>query len=354
MDIEKYLAEKKPLIDREIEKVIPRKLSENWLHDALGKPDYSYDAESISRSTAGPIWDLLDRGGKRWRPGLTLLCCEAVGGGENDALPFTPVVELIHSGTLICDDVEDDSQKRRGKPCIHLVYGQDTAINTGCALYFIPLTLLYKNRQGIGCEKGKKIYDLYAEEMLRLSIGQATDIFWHKGEKQGITEQQYLQMVVNKTGVLARFAAKMGAILGNGSMEQIDALGKFGESVGIGFQIQDDILELTSGQFRKGKGSLGGDIHEGKMTLLVIKTLEKASASDKKRLIEILQSHASDEKRINEAIAIIKRYGAIEYAGEKANAIVENAWKEIDAVLPESGAKELLHGLALYCTKREI
>jgi geranylgeranyl pyrophosphate synthase len=354
MGIGKYLQEKKVLVDREIEKQFPRKITKQWLEHALGKAAYAYDAETISRSMAEPIWDLLDRGGKRWRPALCLLCCAAVGGKEENAMPFTPVVELVHSGTLLCDDVEDDSQKRRGKPCTHRLYGTDIAVNDGCALYFIPLVLLYRNRQKLGEGKINEIYDLYAEEMLRVSVGQATDILWHKGLKSEITEQQYLQMVVNKTGVLARFAAKLGAILGNGSKEQIAALGRFGESLGMGFQIQDDILELTGKEFKKGKGSAGGDIHEGKRTLLVIKTLEKASPSDKKRLLEILDSHPTDEKTIREAISIIERYGAIDYAREKACSVVEKAWLQIDALLPESNAKKLLRELAEFAVKRKI
>ncbi|MCX6799158.1 MAG: polyprenyl synthetase family protein, partial [Candidatus Diapherotrites archaeon] len=193
-----------------------------------------------------------------------------------------------------------------------------------------------------------------AEEMLRVSVGQATDIWWHKGKRSNITEEQYLQMVVNKTGVLARFAAKLGGIIGGASAKQVEALGKFGEAIGIGFQIQDDVLELTGEEFKKGKGSAGGDIHEGKRTLLVIKTLEKADAQDRKRLVEILDSHPTDEATIKEAVAIIEKYCTIPYALSKANGIVEKAWKSLDPLLPKSGAKELLHSLAEYCTKRKI
>ena len=354
MEIKDYLGKKKPLIDSAMEKVLPRKVSKEWLEFALGPAAYSYDAETISKSMAKPIWEYLDRGGKRWRPALTLLACEAVGGSEKDAIPFTPIVELVHNGTLCCDDVEDDSKLRRGKPCMHLIHGVDIAVNNGCSLYFLPLTTLYRNTEKLDAKKVSDIYNLYGEELLRVSVGQAMDILWHKGEKENISEDEYLQMVVYKTGVLARFAAKLGAIVGDGSKEQIDALGKFGEAMGIGFQIQDDILELTGGEFKKGKGSEGGDIHEGKRTLLVIKTLEKASAADKARLLEILNSHPTDEKIIKEAVLIIEKYGAIDYAVKKAKSVVEDAWKKIDSLLPESEAKATLKSLAEYCTQREI
>ena len=354
MEIKEYLKEKKPLIDKEIERQFPRKITKEWLEFALGKASFAYDADTVSKSMSEPIWEYLDRGGKRWRPALCLLACEAVGGKEEDALPFVPLVELVHNGTIMIDDIEDDSKERRGKPCTHILYGMDIACNDSNALYFIGLIALYRNTPTLDLETKSKLYDLYSEELLRVCTGQSMDILWHKGNKADITEQEYLQMVVYKTGVLARFAAKMGAILGNSSQEQVDALGHFAEAIGIGFQIQDDILELTNEEFKKGKGSVGGDIHEGKRSLLVIKTLENASNEDKKRLLEILDSHTENEKEIEEAIAILEKYEAIDYAKEKAKSVVEAAWKEIDGRLEDSEAKKTLRSLADYCTKREI
>jgi len=252
------------------------------------------------------------------------------------------------------DDIEDDSKERRGKPCTHLKYGIDIACNDSNALYFIGLIALYRNTQKLPDEKKGKIYDLYGEELLRVCTGQSMDILWHKGGKADIREDEYLQMVVYKTGVLARFAAKIGAVLGNATEGQVEALGKFAEALGIGFQIQDDILELTGEEFKKGKGSVGGDIHEGKRTLLVLKTLEKAPEEEGKRLLEILNSHPEDEETIKEAIEIIEKHGAIDYSQEKADSVVNAAWEKIDLLLPETEAKKTLKSLAEYCTKREI
>ena len=354
MEIKGYLKKKKPEIDKAIEEVLPRKITKEWLEKALGKAAFAYDVETISKSMAEPIWEYLDRGGKRWRPALALLSCEAVGGKEKEAMPFAPLVELVHNGTIMIDDIEDDSKERRGKPCTHLLFGMDIACNDSNALYFLGLIPLYRNTEKLDEKKRNKIYDLYSEELLRVCAGQAMDILWHKGKKENISEKEYLQMVVYKTGVLARFAAKLGAILGNADEETVEAMGKFGEALGIGFQIQDDILELVGEKFKEGKGSVGGDIHEGKRTLLVIKTLEKASKDDRNRFLEILNSHPEDDKTILEAIEIIKKYGAIEYAKEKANSIVEEAWKKIDSILEDSEAKKTLKSLADYAITREI
>jgi geranylgeranyl pyrophosphate synthase len=198
-----------------------------------------------------------------------------------------------------------------------------------------------------------KIYDLYSEEMLRVSVGQGMDIYWHKGKKFDVSEQQYLQMCLCKTGVLARFATKLGAILGKANEKQIDAFAHFGESIGIAFQIQDDILNLVGEEFQKGKG-IGEDIHEGKRTIMVLHALKKASEEDKKRLVEILDSHPSDEATIREAIEIIQKYNGIDYARTQAKIIVRNAWKGIDKVLKPSKAKEKLKAFADYLIEREI
>ncbi|MDO8647863.1 MAG: polyprenyl synthetase family protein [Candidatus Diapherotrites archaeon] len=353
VDIQKYLAENSGIVDKEIDKLIPHKISEEWLNEVLGKADYKYDVESIQRALIDPLWDLIDRGGKRWRPVLMLLCAEAVGGNPEKVKEFTVLPELIHNATLVEDDIEDCSDLRRGKPCTYKLFGLDVSVNVGSAMYILPNIMMYKNTKKLDDATKCKIYDITWEELLRVHTGQSSDIYWHRGNKLNVSEAEYLQMCVNKTGVLARYSCKLGAILGKGKQEQIDALGKFGESIGVAFQIQDDILNLVGEEFQKGKG-VGEDIHEGKRTLMVIKTLEKADPKDKIRLAEIMNDHPEDQKTIDEAIAIIKKYKTIEYAREKANKIVKDAWVKVDKVLPESKAKGIMKDFADFMVDRKI
>lgn len=259
---------------------------------------------------------------------------------------------VVHN-TLMSDDVEDDSVARRGKECIHKIYGVDTAVNTGAIMYFWPMAKIVNNDFNLTQEQRIAIYDLYITEMIRVSSGQAWDIEWHHG---GYTpnEAQYLNMCLGKTGVLTRFACQLGAIIRNSTKEQYDALGEFGQIVGVGFQIQDDILELTESDFKKGKGSVGGDIHEGKRTLIIIRTLEKASESDKKRLLEILDSHTTKEEEIVEALNIINKYDGISYAKQRAEELVLSAWRKVDGVIEESNAKKLLKKFVEYLVDRKI
>ncbi|MCD6247602.1 MAG: polyprenyl synthetase family protein [Candidatus Diapherotrites archaeon] len=352
MDIMQLIKSRKKLIDKEIERVFPRNCTK-WLSLALGKPRYCFDKETIQQSMVDQIWEFLDRGGKRWRPALMISACKACGGSERKALRFAPFVELIHEGTLLVDDVEDNADVRRGKPAMHKIYGIDSAVNNGNAMYFIPLAILYKNINKLTKEQLLQIYNLYAEEMLRLSVGQAMDIHWHKGAKLKISEKAYLQMCAYKTGVLARLAAKLGAILANANKKQIEALGKFGECLGVAFQIQDDILNIAPKSKKWGK-EIGEDISEGKRTLLVIKALQSLPEKEAKELLAILNSHTKDKRKIRKAIALIKKSGAIEYARGKAKRIVKNAWSELEKLLPESKGKEELRAFASFAVERDI
>ena len=356
MNIESFLKENAAKIDETIEKYIPRKFDENSLLFRLIPPRYAYNIEVLNKAIAEPFWEFLDRGGKRWRPALFLLICEALGKNLQDYLDFAIIPEVIHNGTIIIDDIEDSSQYRRGKPCTYKIYGLDIAINIGNAIYYLPLLPLIEKRDEISGQKLNKLYEIYVQEMIKLSLGQAMDIAWHRSlaDADRLNEKAYIQMCAYKTGTLARMAAKMAAVLADANEELVEKLGRFAESIGVAFQIQDDILDIASKEFAEKKGGRGQDVTEGKRTLIVIHTLAKASPQDRKRLIEILNMHTSDEKLKEEAIRIMEKYGAIEHAKNYAKKIVEESWSKIDALLPASEAKERLRAFADYLIQRKI
>jgi len=356
LDIEKILAQKAAIIDKTIEKYIPRKFSKNAILFKINPPRFAYNLEAINKAIAEPIWEFLDRGGKRWRPTLFLLICEALGKNPEDYVDFAIIPEIIHNGTLMIDDIEDASELRRGKPCTYRIYGLDIAINAGNAMYYLPLLPLIKNREKISPEKLAKVYEIYVKEMISLSLGQAMDVAWHKGlaNADKLDEENYLQMCAYKTGTLARMAAKMAAVLADADEELVEKLGCFAESIGVAFQMQDDTLDLTSEEFAEKKGGYGQDITEGKRTLIVIHTLKVAEKEDRERLIEILNMHTSDQKLRNEAIAIMRKYGAIEYAKKFARKIVQESWREVEKLLPASEAKEKLNAFAKFLIERKI
>jgi geranylgeranyl pyrophosphate synthase len=355
-DIEKILKERARLIDCHIEKYVPREYREDSLLFKISPPRYRLDIEALNKTIAKPFWEFLDRGGKRWRPALFLLVCESLGGDPEEFLDFAVIPEVIHDGTLIADDIEDSSRFRRGKPCTYEMFGLDVAMNMSSSMYFLPLLALIENREKIPSEKARRLYEIYIQEMINLSLGQATDIAWHKGltSPHEVSEQQYLQMCAYKTGTLVRMAAKIAAVLADADEDAVEKIGRFAESVGVAFQIQDDILDLVSEEFAKGKGGLGMDITEGKLSLMVIHTLQKADPSDKEELLRILGMHASEEALRKKAISIIKKYGSIEYAKNFASKIVRESWNEVDKILQPSEAKEILRMLAEYLINRGI
>ncbi|MFH1247122.1 MAG: polyprenyl synthetase family protein [Candidatus Micrarchaeota archaeon] len=353
MDIKKLLESRKAEIDEKIAEFVPKQLNKQTLEKTCGKPHYAYDIETASKAVNEPIWDLLGRGGKRWRPVLFLLAHEAFGGKPENVMDFVVIPEVVHNGTLIVDDCEDSSELRRGKPCIHKIYGVDVAINAGNAMYYLPLLALMKNKNKFPKEIIIKAYEIYSQEMINLSYGQGMDIWWHRGNKHDVSEDEYLQMCAYKTGTLARMAAKLGALFAGANNAQLEAIGKFAEGLGIGFQIQDDILNLVGEEFSKGKG-VGEDIHEGKRTLIAIHALKNASKKDADRLRAILLSHPSDEKTILEAIEIMKKCGSFEYAKQRGDEIVSTAWDELNPLLKPSQAKDALKALAEYGLQRKI
>ncbi len=149
LDVAKYLEETAPLVDKTIEKYIPRKFTKTSLLFEINPPEYGYNLETVNKAIAEPVWDILDRGGKRWRPALFLLICEALGKNPKAFMDFAIIPEVIHNGTLVIDDIEDASEMRRGKPCSYKIFGIDIAVNAGNMMYYLPLLPLMKNKKRI-------------------------------------------------------------------------------------------------------------------------------------------------------------------------------------------------------------
>ena len=270
-----------------------------------------------------PGIDLLSRGGKRWRPLLTQLVCESLGGGDA-ALPLAPLVEFCHNASLIHDDIEDNSAERRGKPAVHLLYGTDAAINGGCFMYFLPLSCI----DGWDAPAGAKLklYSIWACAMRALHLGQSLDIAWHRAWDSLPSIDDYYTMCALKTGVLARFAVNLGRLAAGRSVENGDGavfpLAKAAEKLGVGFQILDDVKNLEEGVPGKRRGD---DVVEGKKSLPVLLYLHGA---------------ASDRKETDRRRSLVMR--CFESAGgAAASAAAEAAIEELTAALAAAGCLDM-------------
>lgn len=303
---------------------------EKELEQALvGKPENLYNA-SMHITFAG---------GKRLRPLLCILSCKAVGGNAKDAIKTAVAVELIHTFTLIHDDIMDKDELRRGVPSVHKMYNEPIAILAGDLLFAKAFEL---------CDF--RVKEILARASSEICEGQYMDLNFEN--RDYIKENEYLEMVKKKTAVLIEAATNSGAILGGGTDKQIEALSTYGLSIGIAFQIHDDILGITANEEELGK-PVGSDIIQGKKSLLVIKALSNLNSSESEELIGILKKKQNSKEEIKRAIDLLRNSNAIEYCTDKKRQLVEDAKTALKNI-PDSDANENLVELADFIIQRRI
>lgn len=290
---------------------------------------------------------LIKAGGKKLRPALAILSAQAVGGEVKCALKTGAAVELIHTFSLIHDDIMDQDEKRRGKPSVHVLWGEPMAILAGDTLFSEAFsTVIRSEDDGVSPDKILPALQTVVDSCVKICEGQALDMGF--SGRLDVTEEEYLLMIYKKTAALIAAATKAGAILGGGTPEQVEALAEYGRLIGMAFQIQDDYLDVASSEEELGK-PVGSDIGEGKMTLLVVDALAKADETDKKRLLTILKEEG--DENVSEALEIIEKYGSKHYTWKVAQEDVKQAKKLLD-ILDDSPAKDALLKIADFVVER--
>ncbi|KAF5253098.1 hypothetical protein FANTH_1929 [Fusarium anthophilum] len=297
----------------------------------------SYEEEKIQQNIVDAFYMLNDRGGKNWRPMLFGAAVGMVGGNANDWRSFLALPELIHTASLIIDDIEDDSETRRGGPCVHKVIGAPTAINAGCAMYFWGETIIRDN-EALSDSQRRHIYSMYFEMMRVGHAGQALDIAGMSMDKLPSTEdaQRMLARVINlhrcKSGIPASFCGIVGAIVGGGTPKQIEALGAYVQNLGIAFQIRDDVLDVLGKV--KGK-SAADDLYNHKITYPVAK-LFTLDHPDREQWFIYWQDH-----NVPALVDALKSSGALDKCNHDIECWVRKGWDLIDALTPNSFSKAL-------------
>ena len=287
---------------------------------------------------------IIDAGGKRLRPYLVLKSCKLVGGREEDALPTAAALELLHTFTLIHDDIIDEDEKRRNLPTVHVEWGMPTAIVTGDLLFakvYEAITRFTDPRR-VSPKRILQVLKSVSEATVTICEGQILDmIFEHK---ETVSEDQYFRMIQAKTAALFETSATCGGILGGGKKREVERLGKYGYYAGTGFQVIDDVLGLTADEKALGK-PVGSDIREGKRTLIIVHALEHASEIQRKKILETLGNRSASLERIQEVVGLVGSLGSISYAEEKAKKYIEKSKKAL-ASFPASEDREDLISLA--------
>ncbi|MGB3944099.1 MAG: polyprenyl synthetase family protein [Methanothrix sp.] len=283
---------------------------------------------------------LVDAGGKRLRPCMLLLASEAVGGDPKGVVPAAVSIELVHNFTLIHDDIMDNAATRRGRPAVHVKWDEAGAILAGDTLYSKAFEILTASKAEP--EDMVASVKMLARTCAAICEGQWLDMEFERREE--VTEAEYLEMVEKKTAVLYGAAAWIGSRLVGGSDEEVEGLERFGRLVGIAFQIQDDVLDLTAPAEILGKPR-GGDLAEGKKTLIMIDAISKGVE------IPIFAKKNASTEEIEAALETLRASGSIDYARKRAVRLVEEG-KDALGVLADSEAKRLLMKLSDYMISR--
>ncbi|MBP7067304.1 MAG: polyprenyl synthetase family protein [Methanothrix sp.] len=283
---------------------------------------------------------LVDSGGKRLRPSMLLLAAEAAGGEALALAPAAVSIELVHNFTLIHDDIMDNADVRRGRPAVHKIWGQSGAILAGDTLYSKAFQVL-----GMTAASPERILgamNMLSRTCTAICEGQWLDMEFES--KDRVTENEYMEMIEKKTGVLYGASAGMGGLLAGASPEVVRALDEFGRLTGMGFQLQDDVIDLLTPEEVSGKRQ-GGDLIEGKKTLIMI----HAFANDV--VVPVFSKKDASAVEIFRSISILEGSGSIEYARSRAEEMVAQGKRALD-VLPPSSATETLLELADYMIRR--
>lgn len=312
---------------KQVERILNRSLSGR-------KPENLYS----------PAYYIIESGGKRLRPMLVLLSAKAAGGKYSDAYYGGAAVELLHNFTLVHDDIMDNAEKRRGRLTLHVKYDNHTAILAGDSLLAVAYENLLRDSNG----NSKEIFAYFTRGLVQVCEGQSLDKEYETRQTIGLKE--YIGMIQKKTAAMLEMCCTLGAYLGNGSPEVVKALSAFGRNIGIAFQVQDDLLDITADELEFGK-KIGGDLIEGKKTYLLVKALEKAKGRDKELLKALIRSKGIKPGKVSEYKKLYEKLGVIEDAREEIKKYTGRALRSLN-VLKNSEDREIFKWLAERLIKR--
>lgn len=313
------------------------------IESALADIEYAASPDGLY----APVRYELSLGGKRVRPLLTLLACEMFGGDCRSALHAAVGLEVFHNFTLLHDDVMDKADVRRGKPTVHKVWDENRAILSGDAMEIIAFRYIART----AAPHTGAVIDWFLKTALEICEGQQYDMEFET--RDDVTEAEYIEMIRLKTAVLLGGALKIGAIIGGADSADADRIYRFGESLGLAFQLQDDWLDVYGDPARFGK-KIGGDILNNKKTYMLINAQRRAEGADAEELSHWLSATGYDPaEKIAAVTALYNRVGAGELCLQQVDAYSRRAIEALrEIALPET-AKQPLYDLATSLIKRD-
>ncbi|WP_442497707.1 octaprenyl diphosphate synthase [Methylobacter sp. sgz302048] len=282
---------------------------------------------------------IIGNGGKRLRPMLLLLAAKALGDVNSNHLVLAAVIEFIHTATLLHDDVVDDSDRRRGKESANAVWGNAASVLVGDYLYSSAFEMMVRTGN-------MRVMEILSKTTTAIAEGEVLQLL--NCNNPETTEEKYLEVISRKTAILFSAATRLGAVISNASEEVEEGLARYGQHLGIAFQLIDDALDYKANQEELGK-NLGDDLAEGKPTLPLIYAIQHGDDSEASIVIDAVKNGNRDA--FSEVYAVVKSTKAIDYTEQRAD---EEAQKAIDAlnILPDSEYKNALILLAKFSVQR--
>lgn len=294
-----------------------------------------------------PIKYVLSLGGKRIRPVLMLMAYNLYKEDVTNILSPALAIETYHNYTLLHDDLMDKADVRRGKPTVHKVWDDNTAILSGDSMLVLAYQLMAQSDPA----KLKEVMDLFTETALQIGEGQQYDMEFER--RNDVQEQEYIEMIRLKTSVLLACALKIGAMLAGAPDEDAENLYSFGEKVGLAFQLQDDYLDVYGDPAVFGK-KIGGDIRCNKKTYMLINALQKADAKQFAELTSWLeQENADPDKKVAAVTALYDEIGIKALCDAKINSYFSEAKHCLDKVALPEGQKTFLWDFAMQLLERK-
>jgi len=285
---------------------------------------------------------LQGNGGKRLRPILLLVSCRVYQEPSPEAIQLASIIELIHTATLVHDDVIDDAETRRGQPAANIVWGNQRSVLAGDWLYMQAFHLAMRLRSF-------EILDLLISLTQQMVDGELLQLGWIG--KGNVTEADSMELIDHKTACLFAACTRLGALIGGASDPDQIRLGEFGWNLGMAFQLVDDMLDFTSRESVLGK-PVGNDLREGKVTLPLIYALEKASPEERKLVERVLAESSYEHVPFSEIRKLVDRYRGIERTQERAREFTEKA-RALLAEIPDSPAQKALFAATDLVTGRD-
>ena len=313
------------------------------LRDDLAAIERQFGRDTVSNVRA--ITDIGEHlragGGKRIRPVLLLLAAKLFPHPEKSAIRLGTVVELLHTATLVHDDIIDEAKIRRGRPAANTQWGNSKCVLAGDWLYMQAFKLAVQ-------EQNFRVLDVLIDLTQQMVEGELLQM-----EKLGkcISLEEHFDLIFRKTACLFSVSTRLGAIIGNGSEEQEVRLGEYGRNMGMAFQIVDDVLDLTASEEVLGK-PVASDLREGKVTMAVIHALQQCTPEERRLVEAVLDERAFVSVKHEQILEMLNRYGSIAYAYDEAAKHAELARKAICS-FADSEIKRALLSIPDFIVERE-